>query len=77
MLKSFSSAYVPEDCGYSGAGMPRMSSVLLKHTVISVICFLCPGQYKHSDRVICYKQKHVGKQLWQKKNLSYLAISVP
>lgn len=54
-----------------------MSSVLLKHTVISVISFLCLDQYQHSDPVIYNKQKHLGKQLWQKKKPSYLAISVP
>jgi len=69
--------HVPEDCGCSGAGMPRMSPVLLKYTFISVISFLCPGQYKHSDSIICNKQKHLGKQPWQKKKPSYLAISIP
>lgn len=55
--------------------MPRMSSVLLKYRVISVISVSC--QRKHSDTIICNRQKHIRKQLCQKKKPGYLAVSAP
>lgn len=36
MLRSFSSAYVPEDCGCSEAGMPRMSSGFVFCVLVSI-----------------------------------------
>lgn len=57
--------------------MPTICSVLFKNTVTSVISFVCPGQKKHSDSVVCNKQKHLGKHLWQKKKPSNLPFQFP